>query len=129
MNCVAPGPTWTPLTVAEKPAPKAARHGHVVPVKRPGQPKEVALALRFLNVERRFELQHARGTEFAGMGNDGGIAMERAKYPTPAFRRRTLRRAVCIRFHFGPGGPENTRRRDPNARAGPNVSDRKEPTL
>src|SRR5205823_6541266 len=40
-----------------------------------------------------------------------------------------LRRAVCTRFHFGPGGPGNTRRRNPTARAGPNVSDRKEPTL
>jgi len=42
VNCVAPGPIWTPLNVADKPAPKAAKHGHDVPMKRPGQPEEVA---------------------------------------------------------------------------------------
>jgi NAD(P)-dependent dehydrogenase (short-subunit alcohol dehydrogenase family) len=31
-------------TVADKPAPNAARHGHDVPMKRPGQPEEAALA-------------------------------------------------------------------------------------
>jgi len=42
VNCVAPGPIWTPLNVADKPARKAAKHGHDVPMKRPGQPEEVA---------------------------------------------------------------------------------------
>jgi len=42
VNCVAPGPIWTPLNVADKPAPKAARHGADVPMGRPGQPEEVA---------------------------------------------------------------------------------------
>jgi NAD(P)-dependent dehydrogenase (short-subunit alcohol dehydrogenase family) len=42
VNCVAPGPIWTPLNVADKPAHKAARHGEDVPMKRPGQPEEVA---------------------------------------------------------------------------------------
>jgi NAD(P)-dependent dehydrogenase (short-subunit alcohol dehydrogenase family) len=42
VNCVAPGPIWTPLNVADKPAPKAAKHGHDVPMQRPGQPEEVA---------------------------------------------------------------------------------------
>jgi len=42
VNCVAPGPIWTPLNVADKPASKAAKHGHEVPMKRPGQPEEVA---------------------------------------------------------------------------------------
>jgi NAD(P)-dependent dehydrogenase (short-subunit alcohol dehydrogenase family) len=42
VNCVAPGPIWTPLNVADKPASKAAKHGHDVPMKRPGQPEEVA---------------------------------------------------------------------------------------
>ena len=27
VNCVAPGPIWTPLNVVDKPAPKAAKHG------------------------------------------------------------------------------------------------------
>lgn len=42
VNCVAPGPIWTPLNVADKPAPKAAKHGADVPMQRPGQPEEVA---------------------------------------------------------------------------------------
>lgn len=42
VNCVAPGPIWTPLNVADKPAQKAAKHGADVPMKRPGQPEEVA---------------------------------------------------------------------------------------
>ena len=47
VNCVAPGPIWTPLNVADKPAPKAAKHGSEVPMKRPGQPEEVAPAYVF----------------------------------------------------------------------------------
>ena len=42
VNCVAPGPIWTPLNVADKPAPKAAKHGAERPMERPGQPEEVA---------------------------------------------------------------------------------------
>ncbi len=42
VNCVAPGPIWTPLNVADKPAQKAAKHGSDVPMERPGQPEEVA---------------------------------------------------------------------------------------
>ena len=42
VNCVAPGPIWTPLNVADKPATKAAKHGEETPMKRPGQPEEVA---------------------------------------------------------------------------------------
>ena len=47
VNCVAPGPIWTPLNVADKPAAKAAKHGAKVPMKRPGQPEEVAPAYVF----------------------------------------------------------------------------------
>jgi NAD(P)-dependent dehydrogenase (short-subunit alcohol dehydrogenase family) len=47
VNCVAPGPIWTPLNVADKPAHKAAKHGHAVPMQRPGQPEEVAPAYVF----------------------------------------------------------------------------------
>jgi NAD(P)-dependent dehydrogenase (short-subunit alcohol dehydrogenase family) len=46
-NCVAPGPIWTPLNVADKPAPKAAEHGAETPMERPGQPEEVAPAYVF----------------------------------------------------------------------------------
>jgi len=47
VNCVAPGPVWTPLNVADKPANKAARHGQDTPMQRPGQPEEVAPAFVF----------------------------------------------------------------------------------
>jgi NAD(P)-dependent dehydrogenase (short-subunit alcohol dehydrogenase family) len=47
VNCVAPGPIWTPLNVADKPAEKAAEHGSDVPMQRPGQPEEVAPAYVF----------------------------------------------------------------------------------
>jgi len=42
VNCVAPGPIWTPLNVADKPPAAAAKHGEDTPMKRPGQPEEVA---------------------------------------------------------------------------------------
>jgi NAD(P)-dependent dehydrogenase (short-subunit alcohol dehydrogenase family) len=47
VNCVAPGPIWTPLNVADKEAPKAAEHGKKTPMQRPGQPEEVAPAYVF----------------------------------------------------------------------------------
>ncbi len=47
VNCVAPGPIWTPLNVADKQAKKVAEHGAKVPMKRPGQPEEVAPAYVF----------------------------------------------------------------------------------
>ena len=47
VNCVAPGPIWTPLNVADKPAEKVAKHGADTPMKRPGQPEEVAPAFVF----------------------------------------------------------------------------------
>ena len=47
VNCVAPGPIWTPLNVADKTAGKVAKHGADTPMERPGQPEEVAPAFVF----------------------------------------------------------------------------------
>ena len=47
VNCVAPGPIWTPLNVADKDAKDVAEHGADTPMKRPGQPEEVAPAYVF----------------------------------------------------------------------------------
>jgi NAD(P)-dependent dehydrogenase (short-subunit alcohol dehydrogenase family) len=47
VNCVAPGPIWTPLNVADKEAKDVAKHGAETPMKRPGQPEEVAPAFVF----------------------------------------------------------------------------------
>jgi NAD(P)-dependent dehydrogenase (short-subunit alcohol dehydrogenase family) len=51
VNCVAPGPVWTPLNVADKPAEEAAKHGAKVPYKRPAQPEEIAPAFVFFASE------------------------------------------------------------------------------
>ncbi|ACB79500.1 short-chain dehydrogenase/reductase SDR [Methylorubrum populi BJ001] len=42
VNCVAPGPIWTPLIPSTMPAEKVNQFGSQVPMKRPGQPKELA---------------------------------------------------------------------------------------
>jgi NAD(P)-dependent dehydrogenase (short-subunit alcohol dehydrogenase family) len=47
VNCVAPGPVWTPLNVADKPAHEAAVHGESTAMGRPAQPEEIAPAYVF----------------------------------------------------------------------------------
>jgi NAD(P)-dependent dehydrogenase (short-subunit alcohol dehydrogenase family) len=42
VNCVAPGPIWTPLIPSTMPEEKVKEFGKQVPMQRPGQPKEVA---------------------------------------------------------------------------------------
>jgi NAD(P)-dependent dehydrogenase (short-subunit alcohol dehydrogenase family) len=42
VNCVSPGPVWTPLNVADKEAEDVSKHGEDVPMKRPAQPEEIA---------------------------------------------------------------------------------------
>jgi NAD(P)-dependent dehydrogenase (short-subunit alcohol dehydrogenase family) len=51
VNCVAPGPVWTPLNVADKPAEQAAKFGAETPLKRPAQPEEIAPAFVFFASE------------------------------------------------------------------------------
>jgi NAD(P)-dependent dehydrogenase (short-subunit alcohol dehydrogenase family) len=48
VNCVAPGPVWTPLNPADKPADEVACFGAKTPMKRPAQPEEIAPAFVFL---------------------------------------------------------------------------------
>ena len=47
VNCVAPGPIWTPLNVVDKPAKEVSKFGGDTSMKRPGQPEEVAPAFVF----------------------------------------------------------------------------------
>ena len=47
VNCVSPGPVWTPLNVADLPAEKAGKQGESTPMHRPAQPDEVAPAYVF----------------------------------------------------------------------------------
>ena len=51
VNCVAPGPVWTPLNVADKPAEEVGKHGEDVPMGRPAQPEEIAPAYVFFAAE------------------------------------------------------------------------------
>lgn len=47
VNCVAPGPVWTPLNVADKEPEKVSEHGKKTPMQRPAQPEEIAPAYVF----------------------------------------------------------------------------------
>jgi NAD(P)-dependent dehydrogenase (short-subunit alcohol dehydrogenase family) len=44
VNCVAPGPVWTPLNPSDSPPEKVAKFGQDTPMKRPAQPEEIAPA-------------------------------------------------------------------------------------
>jgi NAD(P)-dependent dehydrogenase (short-subunit alcohol dehydrogenase family) len=44
VNCVSPGPVWTPLNPSDKPAKDVAKFGADTPMKRPAQPEEIAPA-------------------------------------------------------------------------------------
>jgi len=51
VNCVAPGPVWTPLNVADKEPEQVAKHGEDTPMHRAAQPEEVAPAFVFFASE------------------------------------------------------------------------------
>jgi NAD(P)-dependent dehydrogenase (short-subunit alcohol dehydrogenase family) len=48
VNAVAPGPIWTPLIPASYGEERVAAHGEETPMKRAGQPAEVAPAYVYL---------------------------------------------------------------------------------
>jgi NAD(P)-dependent dehydrogenase (short-subunit alcohol dehydrogenase family) len=48
VNAVAPGPVWTPLNPADKPAKQVKEFGSDTPMKRAAQPEEIAPAFVFL---------------------------------------------------------------------------------
>jgi NAD(P)-dependent dehydrogenase (short-subunit alcohol dehydrogenase family) len=48
VNCVAPGPVWTPLNPADADPEKVSKFGSSVPMGRPAQPEEIAPAFVFL---------------------------------------------------------------------------------
>jgi NAD(P)-dependent dehydrogenase (short-subunit alcohol dehydrogenase family) len=47
VNCVSPGPVWTPLNTVDKPAAEVGKHGQKTPMQRPAQPDEIAPAFVF----------------------------------------------------------------------------------
>lgn len=48
VNCVAPGPVWSPLNPSDKEPEDVSQFGSGVPMKRPAQPEEIAPAYVFL---------------------------------------------------------------------------------
>jgi hypothetical protein len=48
VNAVAPGPVWTPLNPADRPAEDVRKFGTSTPMKRAAQPEEIAPAYVFL---------------------------------------------------------------------------------
>jgi NAD(P)-dependent dehydrogenase (short-subunit alcohol dehydrogenase family) len=48
VNCVAPGPVWTPLNPADRAPEQVAKFGSQTPMKRAAQPEEIAPAFVFL---------------------------------------------------------------------------------
>ena len=51
VNCVAPGPVWTPLNPADKSAEDVAHFGGSTPMGRPAQPEEIAPAFVYFASE------------------------------------------------------------------------------
>ena len=51
VNCVAPGPVWTPLNVADQKPKDVAEFGSDTPMERPAQPEEIAPAFVFFASE------------------------------------------------------------------------------
>ncbi|HEX3183534.1 MAG TPA: SDR family oxidoreductase [Pyrinomonadaceae bacterium] len=51
VNCVAPGPVWTPLNPSDKKAEDVAKFGADTPMKRPAQPEEIAPAFVYFASE------------------------------------------------------------------------------
>jgi NAD(P)-dependent dehydrogenase (short-subunit alcohol dehydrogenase family) len=51
VNCVAPGPVWTPLNPSDKPANEVAEFGADTPMERPAQPEEIAPAFVYFASE------------------------------------------------------------------------------
>ena len=51
VNCVSPGPVWTPLNPSDRPAKEVAEFGADTPMKRPAQPEEIAPAFVYFASE------------------------------------------------------------------------------
>lgn len=68
VNCVAPGPVWTPLNPADKPAKDVAEFGADTPMKRPAQPEEIAPA--FVYFASEIDSSYVTGEVLTLLGGD-----------------------------------------------------------
>lgn len=53
VNCVVPGPVWTPNIPGTMPAEEIKKFGYEVALARPGQPEELGTGLRAASLARR----------------------------------------------------------------------------
>jgi NAD(P)-dependent dehydrogenase (short-subunit alcohol dehydrogenase family) len=72
VNCVAPGPVWTPLNVADKDADEVAKHGADTPLKRPAQPEEIAPA--FVYFASNIDSSYVTGEVLSILGGETSAA-------------------------------------------------------
>ncbi len=68
VNCVAPGPVWTPLNPAERSGEETAEFGSQVPMGRPAQPEEIAPAYVFF--ASRADSNYITGEVLAQLGGE-----------------------------------------------------------
>jgi NAD(P)-dependent dehydrogenase (short-subunit alcohol dehydrogenase family) len=68
VNCVAPGPVWTPLNPSDKPAKEVAEFGADTPMKRPAQPEEIAPA--FVYFASEIDSSYVTGEVLALLGGE-----------------------------------------------------------
>lgn len=72
VNCVAPGPVWTPLNIADQSAEKVAKFGADTKMKRPAQPEEIAPAFVFFASEA--DSSYCTGEVLGLLGGDTSAA-------------------------------------------------------
>jgi NAD(P)-dependent dehydrogenase (short-subunit alcohol dehydrogenase family) len=68
VNCVAPGPVWTPLNVADRPGPEVSTFGARTPMGRPAQPEEIAPIYVFF--ASTADSSYVTGEEFTLLGGE-----------------------------------------------------------
>lgn len=68
VNCVAPGPVWTPLNPSDKTADEVAKFGADTPMKRPAQPEEIAPA--FVYFASEIDSSYVTGEILTLLGGD-----------------------------------------------------------
>jgi NAD(P)-dependent dehydrogenase (short-subunit alcohol dehydrogenase family) len=68
VNCVSPGPVWTPLNPSDKPAKDVAKFGADTPMKRPAQPEEIAPA--FVYFASELDSSYVTGEVLTLLGGD-----------------------------------------------------------
>jgi NAD(P)-dependent dehydrogenase (short-subunit alcohol dehydrogenase family) len=68
VNCVSPGPVWTPLNPSDKAAKDVAKFGADTPMKRPAQPEEIAPA--FVYFASELDSSYVTGEVLTLLGGD-----------------------------------------------------------